>query len=289
VRLDTVAGLGVRRWETPSGSDPSDPLVLALHGLTGTSAVWTDLAQRLDVSVLAPDLPGRGDSVDVEAAPGLPGLAQAVLGVADDLGLDRVVVVGHSMGAFLAPLVVDGLGPRAVGTVLLDGGVPPARSPLHRPVVVRALFGIQMRRLVRDWTDVDAYTAAAEGRAVAESPDLADGFRAWSEAVLRPHGGALRPALDPRRVVADGVDSLCRPAHLPLLQRTGGPVHLVAAARGADDRRAPFLSDAAIAAGVRVVPRLSWERVQATHATMLFDPAVAAGVGRVAGRRARGS
>lgn len=279
--LDVVAGLGVRRWGTRSGGDP---VVLALHGLTGTSAVWTHLARRLDLCVVAPDLPGRGDSLDVQAAPGLPGLAQAVLRTVDALGLERLVVVGHSMGAFLAPLVVDGLGARAVGTVLLDGGVAPARSLLHRPVVVRALFAVQMRRLVRDWRGVDDYTAVAEGRAAAGRPDLRDDFRGWSEGVLRPHGSALRPALDPRRVVADGVDSLAGPPHLPLLQRTAGPVHLVAATHGADDARAPFLSDEAVAAAVRLVPRLGWERARANHATMLFDPAVAAGITRMAAR-----
>ena len=160
---------------------------------------------------------------------------------------------------------------------------PPARTPLHRPLVVRTLFGVQMRRLDRAWTDVDRYTAAAEGRAAADRPDLHDGFRAWSQAVLRPDRGALRPALDRQRVVADGVDSLSRPPHLALLGRTAAPVHLVAAAHGGDDARAPFLSDEAVASGVRAVPRLSWERVQANHATMLFDPAVAAGVSRTAG------
>lgn len=281
--LDVVAGLGLRRW---SGASDDAPVVLALHGLTATSAVWADVAGRLDLAVVAPDLPGRGASVDVRAAPGLPGLAQAVVGLVEALGLERVVVVGHSMGAFLAPLVVDGIGTRAAGTVLLDGGVPPERSLLHRPALVRALFGLQMRRVVRDWADVDAYTAVAEGRASVDRPDLADGFRAWSQAVLRPQAGGFRPALDPRRVVADGVDSLGRPPHLPLLQGTDGPVHLVAAAHGADDARAPFLSDRAVASAARLVPRLTSERVQANHATMLFDPAVAAAVTRVAARSA---
>ena len=78
------------------------------------------------------------------------------------------------------------------------------------------------------------------------------------------------------------MDSLSRPPHLPLLQRTAAPVHLVAAAHGADDARAPFLSDEAVASAARVVPRLTWERVPANHATMLFDPAVAASVARTA-------
>ena len=278
MELEQVAGLAVRRWGEVR---PGEPVVLALHGLTSTAAVWADLARRCDVPVLAPDLPGRGSSVAVPAGPGLPGLAREVHRVVDALDLRRVVVVGHSMGAFLAPLVVADLQERALGALLLDGGVRPESSWLLRPVVVRTLFTLQMRRLVRDWSDVDRYTAAAEGAAPADRPDLQREFRAWSEAVLRPHGGGWRPALDPRRIVADAVDGLTAPPHWPLLRDVEVPVHLIAAAHGADDRKPAFLSGDAIAAGGRVVPQLTWERVEANHATMLFDPATAVAVGRM--------
>jgi pimeloyl-ACP methyl ester carboxylesterase len=276
VVLDQIAGLAVRSWGQPL---PDQPVVLALHGLTSTSAVWADFADRLPgVPVLAPDLPGRGSSVAVRAAPGLPGLAEHVVRVVDALGLRRVVVVGHSMGAFLAPLVVDRLGDRAVATVLLDGGVPPEPSILLKPLVVRTLFTLQLRRLVRTWPDVDGYTRTAEGGAAANRPDLHAGFRAWSEAVLHPDGQGWRPQLDARRLVADAVDSLTGPSHLDELAGSTAPVHLIAAAHGADDTKAAFLSDDAIAAGGRVVPRLSWERVEANHATMLFEGAAPATV-----------
>jgi lipase len=281
VTLDQVAGLAVRRW---GDVRPEEPVVLALHGLTSTSAVWADLAGRCGVPVVAPDLPGRGGSVSVRTGAGLPGLALEVQRVVDALGLRRVVVLGHSMGAFLAPLVVDGLQEATLGTVLLDGGVRPDPSPLLRPLVVRTLFTVQMRRLVRVWPDVDRYTAIAEGSASANRPDLSEGFQRWSEAVLRPHAKGLRPALDARRIVADAVDSLTGAPHLALLRGGTAPVHLIAAGRGADDDKPPFLSESAVAAGTAVLPRLTWERVEANHATMLFDPAAAGAVGRVLGR-----
>lgn len=279
--LSDVAGLSVRRWGDPR---PDAPVVVALHGLTSTAAVWADLAARLDpIPVVAPDLPGRGGSVGSSAAPGLPGLATEVIRMIDALGLRRVIVVGHSMGAFLTPLVVDRLAARASGAVLLDGGVPPEPSLLLNPLVVRALFRVQLRRLTRVWTDVDRFTAAAEGDAAAHRPDLHPAFRAWSEAVLERHGGGWRPRLDRRRIVADGVDSLTRRPHLDALERSAAPVHLIAAAHGADDTKSAFLSDDAIAAGRRIVPRLSWQRIEANHATMLFDNAAAAAVRAVAG------
>jgi len=281
VPVTQLAGLAVRTW---GDVEPEEPTVLALHGLTSTSAVWDDLATRLRlVPVVAPDLPGRGGSVDVPAAAGLSGPADTVVRAVDAEGLRRVVVVGHSMGAFLAPLVAQRLGERIEAVVLLDGGVPPARSLLLRPLVVRALFSVQMRRVVRTWSDVDAYTRVAEGGAADDRPDLHAGFRAWSDAVLAPHGDGVRPRLDPRRIVADAVDSLTRPAHLPELASGSTPVHLLAAARGADDSKPAFLSDAAVAAGQAVLPRLTWQRVDANHATLLFDPAPAAVVAGLLG------
>ncbi len=277
-----LAGLGIRTWgEVHRGR----ATVLALHGLTSTSVVWNDLAGRLDdLAVFAPDLPGRGLSVSAAAAPGLPGLADAVVAVVEASSLERVLVVGHSMGAFLAPLVVDRLGDRVVGTVLLDGGVPPDPSILFNPLAVRTLFTVQMRRLTRDWTDIELYTRTAEGGAAANRPDLHPQFRAWSEAVLHSDGLTMRPRLDRRRIVADAVDTLARPPHLSRLAHSHGPVHLIAAARGANDTRPAFLSEKAIAAGRLVVPRLTSERVDANHATMLFDPAAAAAVAQQLGR-----
>jgi len=281
MQLMPIAGLTVRTWGDPS---PDRPVVLALHGLTSTSAVWADLAARLpDVAIIAPDLPGRGFSVTTQAGPGLPGLAEAVVRVTEDLCLTRVVVVGHSMGAFLVPLVVDRLQTRAVAALLLDGGVPPEPSPLMKPLIVRTLFTVQLRRLVRDWSDIDRYTATAEGGAAANRPDLHPGFRAWSEAVLEPRGDQWRPRLDPRRLVADAIDTLARPPHLGELQHSTAPVHLIAAAHGGTDTKPAFLSEAAIEAGAGTVPRLTWERVQANHATMLFDPATAAAVTELLG------
>src|ERR1700760_2171308 len=100
-----IAGLACAQWSPGAG-----PAVLALHGLTSTSEVWRGLADTLGGSwIIAPDLPGRGGSVDVRVGPGLAGHAAAVVQLADELRLDDVLVLGHSMGAYLGPLVEAGL------------------------------------------------------------------------------------------------------------------------------------------------------------------------------------
>lgn len=219
------------------------PTVLALHGMSSTAEVWTDLEHRLaERHFVAPNLPGRGPSRDVQAGRGMQGLADAVLELAaGSLWAPKgdTVVVGHSMGAFLAPIVVRrlvdaGFGVR--GVLLLDGGPTPTPSFLTKPLVVRSLFSL----------------VALKMRAQLS-------FRA-------PY---------------DAVDCLTRPTRLGLLAGLDMPVHLIAAAQGAAPDKPEFLSDAAIEAGRSVLPRMTSERLEATHESMLGDPAVAEAVRRL--------
>lgn len=269
-----VAGLAVADWGPPSGS----PVVLALHGLTSTSEVWSAMAGSLPhMRVVAPDLPGRGGSTGVPEGPGLAAHAQAVLRMADALQFHDVIVVGHSMGAFLAPLVAAKLGNRARCVIMLDGGVAPVRTFVLRRPIVRLLFGFVTRRLDRNWPSAEKYAEVAEGKAIANRPDLRQPMLEWAEYML---AGGRRPRLDRDRLIEDAADTLSGPPTLGAISRTGQPAHLIAAARGAHDNAAPFLTDAALEAGRSQLPRLTIERADANHLTLLFDPSVPAAVAR---------
>lgn len=92
------------------------PTVLFVHGSGGTHAVWkAQLARLADTyRVAALDLPGHGDSDDIETDPGpetLDAYAADVRAVAADVGAS--VLVGNSLGGAV------------VLTAVLDGGVEP--------------------------------------------------------------------------------------------------------------------------------------------------------------------
>ncbi|MCO8274969.1 alpha/beta hydrolase [Actinoplanes sp. TRM 88003] len=266
-----VAGLSCAEWH-PGAM----PTVLALHGLTSTSQVWSELAGALPgIRVVAPDLAGRGGSRHASTGTGLAGHAAAVVAVAEDLGLGDITLVGHSMGAFLAPLVAARLGERVRRVVLADGGVPPDPSPLLRRPVVRGIFTLQGLLLRRRWRSAEAYVEAVEGKAVRARPELRPVVREWAAYLLDGNG---RARLDPKRLVADAVDSLAGPATLPALRESTVPVHLLAASHGAHDGAAAFLSDAALQRAQGLLPRLTTERVAANHVTLLADPRLVAAV-----------
>ena len=98
------------------------PLVL-LHGAAGTRLSWPAQARRLPGHcVYALDLPGHGKSVGA-ACRSINDYARQVLSWIQTLDLQRVVLVGHSMGSAVAmqTALID---PERVAALLLVGTGP---------------------------------------------------------------------------------------------------------------------------------------------------------------------
>jgi pimeloyl-ACP methyl ester carboxylesterase len=83
----------------------SGPPVILLHGWPGARSDYREVAERLDADVIRPDLRGFGDS-DRHERPHVAYAAEAqadsVLGLIDELGLDRPVVAGYDIGSRIA-------------------------------------------------------------------------------------------------------------------------------------------------------------------------------------------
>ena len=106
---------------------------IALHGITAQHRAFNAVARDLERpgGMVARDLRGRGDSdKPPEGNYGLEAHARDVIRTLDHLGVERGVICGHSMGAFVA-LKAALLHPdRVAALVLLDGGWPrPEEEP----------------------------------------------------------------------------------------------------------------------------------------------------------------
>ena len=118
-----VAGgtLRVRDW------GGAGPVVLCVHGITANHTEFQFLVDQLGTSfrLIAPDLRGRGRSNGIKGPWGMSAHAADLIAVLDHLGIARAdVLLGHSMGGFVAA-VTAAQHPDRVGKVLMvDGGVP---------------------------------------------------------------------------------------------------------------------------------------------------------------------
>jgi 3-oxoadipate enol-lactonase len=105
------------------------PLLL-LHGFTGAKedfTDWLDWLSDLGWHAVAPDHRGHGESSKPEGrdAYSLAILARDALRLADALGWDRFVLLGHSMGGYVAQRVTFESPARLAGLVLMDTGHGP--------------------------------------------------------------------------------------------------------------------------------------------------------------------
>jgi abhydrolase domain-containing protein 6 len=79
--------------------------VLLLHGFGASADNWNRMAARLTKKyhVIAPDLPGWGQSTRIDSAPyAYPQQIERLHQFVTQLGLKQFHVIGHSMGGFLA-------------------------------------------------------------------------------------------------------------------------------------------------------------------------------------------
>jgi lipase len=150
-----VAGGSLRAGRWGDGGPP----VLAVHGITATHMAWLEVARRLpDVTLLAPDLRGRGRSAGLPGPYGLAAHVADLVAVLDAAGCERVVVVGHSMGGFVAVALAAWHPDRVSRLVLVDGGLPTGRPEDPTPTGgIDAVLGPAAARLAMTFPSREAY------------------------------------------------------------------------------------------------------------------------------------
>lgn len=98
-RWTTIDGIDVFYRESPV-PPPGAPVMMHVHGFGLSGRYLLPTAERLadDFHTLVPDLPGFGRSGKAADALDVPDLAHAAARFLDDRGIERVTLVGNSMG-----------------------------------------------------------------------------------------------------------------------------------------------------------------------------------------------
>ena len=98
--------------------------ILCVHGITANCRCWDVMAEALSPThrVLAMDLRGRGLSDKPHTGYSIDHHIQDIRALLDDLGLDNVVLMGHSLGAFISLAFGATFPDRVDRIILVDGG-----------------------------------------------------------------------------------------------------------------------------------------------------------------------
>lgn len=236
VKVNVQGGhMAMGMW-TPQTSESSvggtPEVVLAIHGITGNHRCWSFLVDALrSTCVLAPDLRGRGGSCGLSGPFGMSAHADDMVRALDAAGIERAVVVGHSMGAFVAAVMADRHADRVTSLVMVDGGMPltkrrPAQS--GRPLKSTSQIGARLD-----------LTFDTKEQAV-EFWRLHPALRGDFTPVLRDYAeydvGGQEPLLQPRAtkasLLADSHDIMHGVDHRRALERLTCPARWLIAPRG---------------------------------------------------------
>src|SRR6266545_364082 len=183
------------------------PVVLFIHGILGSHRNWAQLIDRIDDNhrVIVPDLFGHGGSAKPVGDYSLGAHAATMRDLLDRLGIERVILVGHSLGggiamefSYLFPERVErlvlvasgGLG-REVNPVLLSATLPGAEwlLPLIASGWVRARAETAGRIMSRaGWRPGSDITALWQGFTSLGDGESRRAFLATTRAVVDPGG-----------------------------------------------------------------------------------------------------
>ena len=201
------------------------PAMLFIHGLTGSHRNWAHLVNELEADhrVVVPDLWGHGASAKPMGDYSLGAHAGTMRDLLDALGIERVTLVGHSLGGGIA-MQLCYLFPERVERLVLvaSGGLGRSVSPLLRAATVPGA-GWVLPVIASSWVRGQGEAA---GRALGfvgwhASPDVTEiwrGFKSLADAdTRRAFLATTRSVIDPGGQTVNARDNLNLDIDIPTL------------------------------------------------------------------------
>lgn len=164
--------------------------VLLLHGLTGNYKqveLFSGAFQEKGHRCIVPDLKGRGESDPVMGSSSITSHALDIGRMIDELKLEKPVLVGYSMGAFIAAIVAAQR-EDIRGLILLDGGCVVSQE--NADVIGRGLA-----RLDQTYESTAAYIKPLRANSENLGIPWNTHVSGFSRYELGPDAGRFRPVL----------------------------------------------------------------------------------------------
>ncbi|GHD82534.1 pimeloyl-ACP methyl ester carboxylesterase [Salinibacterium amurskyense] len=213
----------------------SEPVatILLIHGITASHMSWPLIAAAFpNCRVIAPDLRGRGASRDLPAPFGMPQHAADMNALLEATGTDSALVVGHSMGGFVAATLAAQHPERVSSLLLIDGGLPiPAPEGTSMEELPQVILGPAAERLSMTFPDRESYQEFWRVH-----PAFADNFtsavRDYVDYDLVGSAPHLHPASSIDAVSFDALQLSGDAQYRAALEGLSMPVHFIRAPRG---------------------------------------------------------
>jgi pimeloyl-ACP methyl ester carboxylesterase len=243
--------------------------ILCIHGITANCRCWDTLAQSLapDKHVMAMDLRGRGQSDKPSQGYALDYHLRDINCLLDDLGFERAVIMGHSLGAFIGLAFAAENPGRLDRLILVDGG-----GDLSAERIEKVFAGIKpaLDRLEMVFPSAEAYL---------EKMSAAPYIQPWSEATeayyryeIETVEGGVRTNISPAHIQEEAAN-IRKVDCAPYYQRLECEVLILRATKGLLSQDDILLPEDVIDRMTREIPRVQRFDVEGmNHYGIIFQP-----------------
>lgn len=114
--------------------------IIFLHGFLENSKMWNEVISSLpnDYQYVTIDLPGHGKSGMIDGISTMESMAEVVQAIVDKLAIKEAIIIGHSMGGYVALALADKHPDVVMGLCLLNS-TPFSDTPERQELRERAI------------------------------------------------------------------------------------------------------------------------------------------------------
>ncbi|HSD56008.1 MAG TPA: alpha/beta hydrolase [Candidatus Saccharimonadales bacterium] len=197
---------------------------LFIHGAGLGGWIWKDTAGQLSEPSVCADFPARTGSLEERKKLTLDDYVASVLEQANNIKVDKIIVVAHSIGGVVALRVAEQLGDRLAGFVAVGAAIPtPEGSFLSALPFPKSII---MNLIMRLAGTQPPASAIASGLCNDLSPEqtqkVIDSFAAESVELYKTPTGVVLPAVPKLYVVLTNDKEFGVSLQKSMAQRLGG-------------------------------------------------------------------
>ena len=240
--------------------------VIAIHGLTASFLSYAGVAEMLNGRrpLFALDLRGRGDSDKPEGPYGMAQHARDVAVAMQTLELGPCLIVGHSMGAFVATALAEQNPELVSGIIMIDGGyVPDLPVGVDASQMLDATLALRIAQLTRTYDSRSAFLDFWRGQ-----PNFPpDDWNSWIEAFLDYEvvgETTVQPKASATGVRLDVAEAFKKDEIVGRLGSLRVPVLLLRAERGLEPNQPPIFPDSMMQSFRECIPEMKEEMISGT-------------------------
>ena len=220
--------------------------VVAIHGLTASYVSFVGIAERLcgKRPLFAVDLRGRGDSDKPEGPYGMAQHARDVAAAMQALGLGPSVIVGHSMGAFVATALATQNSELVSGVIMIDGGYVPDLPVGADPAqILDATLAQRITQLRQTYESREVYRDFWRSQPSFPQDEWGPWMEAFFHYEVGDDGPGVRPKASEAAVLTDVAEAFKKEEIIQRLESLRVPVMLLRAEAGLTPEQPPIFPD----------------------------------------------